>query len=388
MQIQQYKYQAKHICTRCIMDDTVKGIIFDEDGVCTFCHMHDELDAKFPLNDETQKELNKIVGKIKKDGNGKKYDCIVGLSGGKDSSYTLVKVIELGLRPLVVHFDNGWNSQIAVQNIKNLCEKLKLDLHTHVADWEEFRDLQKSFLYASVPEGEVPTDFVITSVLYKLAVKEKIKYVIPGSSFRTEGTTPLSWTYQDPKYINSIHKKFGTRKIKSFPIMNTMQFIYYSFIKRIYMIRLLYYYPYNEDDAVDFLSKNYNWKNYGGKHFESTYTKFYQSYLLTRKFNIDKRKLHYSAKIRSGQMQRNDALLKIETDPFVGGEELISYTLKKLEISEKNFEAIMEESPKSFLDYPSLFKTILILKKPMKFANRVGVVPDVIIKKYFSFDFN
>tara|TARA_B100000315_G_scaffold256259_1_gene301747 strand:+ start:265 stop:1431 length:1167 start_codon:yes stop_codon:yes gene_type:complete len=382
-----YKYQAEEMCTRCIMDITVRGIKFDENGVCTFCHIHDELEEKFSLNSNIENELNVIIEKIKKDGKRKKYDCIVGVSGGKDSSFTLVKVVELGLNPLVVHFDNGWNSDIAVNNIKNLCSKLNVHLYTHVADWEEFKDLQKSFLYASVPDGEVPTDWVITSVLHKIASKEKIRYIIGGNTFRTEGTTPLTWTYQDPTYINHIQKTFGKKKIRSFPIMNTLQFFYFSIIKRIRWLRILYYIPYNEKEAVQYLTENYGWINYGGKHFESTYTKFFQSYILTRKFNIDKRKLHFSALIRSNQMDRDIALNKIQEDPYEGGLESIVYTLKKLNITEKEFDKLMHEEPKSFMNYRSLYKLILFLKKPLNFAARIGVVPDVIIKKYFKFDF-
>ncbi len=382
-----YKYQAEEVCTRCIMDTTVNGITFDEDGVCTFCHIHFELDEKFSLNSNIENELNVIIEKIKKDGKRKKYDCIVGLSGGKDSSYTLVKVVKLGLNPLVVHFDNGWNSDLAVNNIKKLCSKLNVHLYTHVADWEEFKDLQKSFLYASVPDGEVPTDWVITSVLHKIASKERIRYIIGGNTFRTEGTTPLTWTYQDPTYINHIQKNFGKKKIRSFPIMNTIQFFYYSLIKRIRWLRILYYIPYTEKDAVQYLTENYGWKNYGGKHFESTYTKFFQSYILTRKFNIDKRKLHFSALIRSNQMERDIALLEIRKDPYEGGLESIAYTLKKLNITENEFDKIMHDEPKSFMDYHSLYKLILFFKKPLYFAAKIGVVPDVIIKKYFKFDY-
>ena len=382
-----YKYQAEEICTRCIMDTTVQGITFDENGVCTFCHIHNELEEKFSLNSNIENELNVIVEKIKKNGKRKKYDCIVGVSGGKDSSYTLVKVVKLGLNPLVVHFDNGWNSDIAVNNIKNLCSKLNVHLYTHVADWEEFKDLQKSFLYASVPDGEVPTDWVITSVLHKIASKEKIRYIIGGNTFRTEGTTPLIWTYQDPTYINHIQKTFGKKKIRSFPIMNTIQFFYFSLIKRIRWLRILYYIPYNEKEAVQYLTENYGWINYGGKHFESTYTKFFQSYILTRKFNIDKRKLHFSALIRSNQMDRDIALQEIHKDPYEGGLESISYTLKKLNITENEFDKLMHETPKSFMNYRSLYKLILLFKKPLYFAAKIGVVPDVIIKKYFKFDY-
>lgn len=387
MVIKSFSYNTVQLCTRCIMDDTVQGITFDDEGVCTFCHIHDEIDAKYPLNENTASELKKIVDKIKKAGRNKKYDCLVGVSGGKDSSYALVKVVELGLRPLVVHFDNGWNSDLAVQNIKNLCTILKLDLYTHVADWEEFKDLQKSFLFASVPDGEVPTDWVITSVLHEIAAKEKLNYIIGGNTFRTEGTTPLTWTYQDPKYINFIQRNFGNKKIKSFPIMNTFWFFYYSMIKRIRWVRILYYMPYNEQQAVDYLSTNYNWKNYGGKHFESTYTKFFQSYILTRKFNIDKRKLHFSALIRSNQMNRDEALKKILIDPYDGGKELISYNLKKLELTEQEFDDIMQQVPKNFLNYPSFYNQLRLLKKPLTFMNKIGIVPDAVIQKYFRFDY-
>lgn len=387
MEVKTFEYKAKQVCTRCIMDDTVQGIAFDENGVCTFCHIHDEIDAKYPLDDNASFRLQQIINKIKKKGRKKKYDCIVGISGGKDSSYTLIKVVELGLRPLVVHFDNGWNSDHAVQNIKKICEKLNLDLYTHVADWEEFKDLQKSFLYASVPDGEVPTDWVISSVLFKIAYKEKIKYIIGGNSFRTEGTTPLTWTYQDPKYINDIHKKFGNNKIKSFPIMSSFYFFYFTIIKRIKWIRILYYMPYNEQEAIDYLIKNYGWENYGGKHFESNYTKFFQSYILTRKFNIDKRKLHYSALIRSKQMTREDAMDKIKLDPYDGGKDMIYYNLKKLDLSELEFERIMNELPKNFLDYLSYYNYIKKFKKMVLFLNKIGIVPHAVIQKYFRFNY-
>jgi len=386
MELKPFVYDYSGICSRCIMDDSVRGIKFDENGVCTFCHIHDELESKFPLDDEIPQRLQELVNKIKKAGKGRKYDCLVGISGGKDSSYTLVKAVELGLRPLAVHFDNGWNSEMAVQNIKNLCNLLKLDLYTHVANWDEFKDLQNSFLWASVPDGEVPTDWVITSVLYHLAAKEGVRYIIGGNSFRTEGTTPLTWTYQDPMYIKAIQKQFGSTKITSFPILSAFNFFYFSFIKKIKWIRLLYYLPYNESESIAYLTQHYNWKNYGGKHFESTYTKFYQSYILTRKFHIDKRRLHYSALIRSGQLERNKALEMIQADPYNGGTELLEYNLKKLGITAPEFEGIMAAEPKSFRNYPTYYNIILKLKKPLIILNKLGMVPDVILKKYFSFE--
>lgn len=329
------------------MDDTVPGITFDENGICTFCKIHDELEKKYPLNDETPRRLQELVNKIKKDGKGKKYDCIVGVSGGRDSTFTLYNAVKLGLRPLAVHFDNGWNSEIAVQNISNACKILNVDLHTHVADWEEFKDLQRAFLFASVPDIEVPTDWIIFSVLYAEASKYNLKYIIHGHSFRTEGTTPLTWTYMDGKYVKDIHKKFGSKKLNSFPNMTLFKYIYYSLIKNIKQIRILYYIPYNEKEVLKVLQNELNWKNYGDKHHESNYTAFIQSYILPRKFNIDKRKLHYSAKIRNNQLSKEETLEVIKQDPFIGGEDLISYCLKKLDLTEEDFKKIMSDPVKS-----------------------------------------
>jgi len=367
------------------MDDTVKGIAFDEKGECSFCKIHDNLDRTFPMNNETPQHLKQLVEKIKSDGKGKQYDCIIGVSGGRDSTYTLYNAVKLGLRPLAVHFDNGWNSEIAVQNIKNATNILGVDLHTHVADWEEFKDLQKAFLKAGVSDGEVPTDWVITSVLYQSAAKEKVKYFIEGHSFRTEGTTPLSWTYQDGKYIKSVFKKFGSAKHSSFPIMSLSQYLYYTFAMGIRNIRLLYYIPYHEKTVLETLKSELGWNDYGGKHFESTYTTFYQSYVLTRKFNIDKRKIHLSALIRSNQITREQALEKLKEDPFKGGINSIIYNIKKLALTEEEFEDIMKSQNNSFMDYPSYYGLIRRLEVPIRFGSKLGLVPEVVIQKFFNF---
>ena len=386
MKLLTYKYTAKKICKRCIIDDTVSGITFDSNGECTFCKIHDDLETKFPLNENTPHKLNELAEKIKKDGKGKEYDCILGVSGGRDSTYTLYKAVQLGLKPLAVHFDNGWNSEIAVQNIKRATEILGVDLHTHVADWEEFKDIQRSFLFASVPDAEVPTDWIIFSVLFNEAAKYNVKYIIHGHSFRTEGTTPLSWTYMDGKYVQDIHKRFGKCKFKSFPNMTMMKYIYYSFFRRIQQIRILYYFPYNEREVLHTLEEKLGWKNYGDKHHESKYTAFFQAYILTRKFNIDKRKLHYSAKVRSGQLSRDEALEVIEKDPYTGGMELLDYCLKKLDLSYEEFDKIMDTPPKSFLDYKSYFQIVRSLHRPISWGNRLGIIPDTVYKKYFGFD--
>jgi len=368
------------------MDDTVPGITFDENGECTFCKIHDDLENKFPLNSETPQRLDKLVAQIKSDGKRREYDCIVGVSGGRDSTYTLYNAVKLGLRPLAVHFDNGWNSEIAVQNIESACEILNVDLHTHVADWEEFKDLQRSFLFASVPDAEVPTDWVIFSVLFAEAARYNVKYIVHGHSFRTEGTTPLTWTYMDGKYVADMQKKFGKHRLKSFPNMSMVKYAYYSLVKRIQQIRILYYIPYNEKEVLQILEEKLGWKNYGDKHHESKYTAFFQAYILTRKFNIDKRKLHYSAKVRNGQLSREDALEIIRKDPYDGGMESLDYCLKKLDLSYDDFDKIMNAPVKSFLDYKSYYSLVQTLKTPITWGNKVGIIPDTVYKKYFSFD--
>lgn len=386
MKLLQYQYYTNRICTRCLMDDTVPGITFDENGECTFCKIHDDLEKKFPMNDETPKRLQVLVDKIKHDGKGKEYDCIVGVSGGRDSTYTLYNAVKLGLRPLAVHFDNGWNSEIAVQNIESACNILNVDLHTHVADWEEFKDLQRSFLFASVPDAEVPTDWVIFSVLFAEAAQYNVKYIVHGHSFRTEGTTPLTWTYMDGKYVQDVQKRFGTTKLKSFPNLSILKFIYYSLVKKIQQIRILYYIPYNEKEVLETLENELGWRNYGDKHHESKYTAFFQAYILTRKFNIDKRKLHYSAKVRNGQLTREEALEIIKQDPFTDGIEALDYCLKKLDLTYEDFDKIMNAPIKSFKDYKSYYSLVKKLKKPISWGNKIGIVPDTVYKKYFSFD--
>ncbi|MCF8337125.1 MAG: N-acetyl sugar amidotransferase [Bacteroidales bacterium] len=366
------------------MDTTVPEIRFNENGICNFCLTHDEMDNKYPLNKDGHEKLQSIADKIKRQGKEKQYDCIVGVSGGRDSTYTLYQVVRLGLRPLAVHFDNGWNSKIAVRNIKNLTNQLGVDLHTEVADWEEFKDLQLAFLEASVSDAEVPTDWVIFSILFKVAAQMNVKYIMQGHSFRTEGFTPLSWTYMDGKYVSKVHELFGKKKIHSFPIMSMSQYLYYTLFKGIKQIRPLYYLQYNEKEVLDLLQKELGWSDYGGKHYESTYTSFFQAYILPRKFNIDKRKLHLSALIRSGQISREEALTKLKQNPFSGDTNEINYVIKKFGLNQTEFQRIMNKPLKSFKDYPTYYPIIKKLEKPIRFSNKLGLVPDVVINKYYN----
>lgn len=369
------------ICSRCILDTTVPEIFFDEKGICNYCKINDEIMLEYPANEEGDKKLKELVDKIKKSGEGKKYDCIIGVSGGTDSTYTLYLMKKMGLRPLAVHFDNGWNSDIAVQNIKNATNKLGIDLYTLVADWEEFKDMQVAFLKSSTPDAEVPTDYAIISVLLKVAAKEKIKYIIEGQASRAEGTTPLGWTYHDGRYLRSVQKIYGLKKAKSFPVLSLFHLLFYFFVRKIKLARPLEYTDYSKAMAREVNSKELGWKDPGGHHHESVFTKFFQSYYLTEKFNIDKRKRECSAKIRSGKMTREEALEEMKS-PYPVEDGIVEYTINKLGINEVEFEKIMKAPAKSFMDYPTYYPLIQLLRWPIKIACSLHIFPPIFYLKY------
>jgi N-acetyl sugar amidotransferase len=373
----------KSICSRCILDSTVEDIWFDEKGECKYCIIHDKMEKLHPLGPDLEEELKKIVEEIKRKGRNKPYDCIAGVSGGRDSTYTLYTAVKLGLRPLAVHFDNGWNSDISVKNIKKVCEKLNVPLYTIVADWEEFKDLQISFLKSSTPDADVPTDYAIYSVLYEVAFKERISYILNGHSFRTEGTSPISWTYMDPLYVSSVHKRFGKlKRFKSFPHMTFFKLIFYSFIMRIREIRLMEYIDYRKNDVDEILMNELGWEYYGGHHHENVYTKFFQSYYLPVKFGIDKRKTELSALIRSGQISREAALREIQSSPYVYDPKVVEYIIHKLSLSKNEFDNIMNTPIKSHNDYPSYLILIRTLRWPIKIAVKLKLLPQILYLKY------
>lgn len=346
---------TKVTCKRCVIDSTVPDVEFDTEGICNHCHVYDEIDERYRDKEKLSLEFKNVIQKIKSAGKSKKYDCIVGLSGGVDSSFTLLKAIDLGLRPLVVHFDNGWNSDKAIKNIKKMLSILNVDLFTYVIDWEEFRDLQLSFLRASVSDAEIPTDIAIKSVLYSTASKHGIKYILySGSNHKTEGRIPRDWTYMDGKYIKSVHKKFGElKRLKSYPNYTLRNLFFFHVIKRIKLVRLFNYFEFNNTEALKELETRLGWEYYGGKHYESIYTKFFQSYILPVKHSIDKRIVHYSALIRSGQLSRSEALIRLQSKPYdiESIERDKQYIIKKLEISLDDFDKIIAQEPKSYKDY-------------------------------------
>jgi N-acetyl sugar amidotransferase len=373
------------ICSRCILDNTVSDIWYDKTGECKYCKIHDEMEIQHSIDENSDSSIIKTINKIKQGGKTKRYDCIVGVSGGRDSTYTLLTAKRMGLNPLAVHFDNGWNSEISVKNIKKACDKLNVDLVTVVADWEEFKDLQISFLKASTPDADIPTDYAIYSVLYDMANKEGVRYILNGHSFRTEGTSPLSWTYMDPLYVNAVHKKFGKiKKIKSFPHMSFIKLQFYIWIKGIREIRLLEFVNYNKKDVDKELEEVLGWQYYGGHHHENLYTKFFQSYYLPVKFNIDKRKTELSALVRSGQISREEALNEVSSNPYKVDLNLVKYSLTKLGISEDEWQVIMNSPIKSHDDYPTYLPLIKSFKWIIKITVRLKLLPQILYLKYAS----
>lgn len=358
------------ICTRCVMDETDPDIAFDDKGICNYCKLHDELERQNPTRPLGEQKLDKIIETIKKKGKNKKYDCIIGVSGGTDSSYLLYWAIKSGLRPLAVHLDNGWDSEKGKQNIKRITEKLGVDLYIYKLDWEEFKSLQLAFLKASTPDIEIPTDIAIRSIAYKIAAKYRIKYVINGMNFRTEGKVPIKWSYGDGKYLKYIYKHFGNGKLsRNFPQYNIPQIIYYHFIKNIKQIRPLDMIDYDKEKTKDILNKEFGWEDYGGHHYESIYTRFTQGYYLPTKFNFDKRKIEYSAFIRTGKMNRDEALRKLEEEPPCPVEIVkndIQLIKKKFNLSDEEFNKIMSAPPKLFIDYPNYFSKIFKYRKIIK----------------------
>lgn len=340
------------ICTHCVMDTSASEISFDEKGVCNFCTEFEVLAKKTiwrPV-EIREKELSEAVIKIKELGKDSQYDCLIGLSGGVDSSYLCYWAKQVGLRPLIVHFDNGWNSELATMNIQNIIEKTGFDLYTYVINWEDFRDLQLSYIKASVIDIEVPTDQLIFATLYKIARKYKIKSIVNGNNISSEAILPKSWIYADKLDIvnlTEIHKQFGTRKLKNFPKLGlTKQYVYQKFFS-MFSVQPLNLMDYDKNKAKEILIKEFGWRDYGGKHYESIFTRFYQGYILPRKFHVDKRRAHLATLVASKQITRQEALEELEKptyDPELQKQDY-EYAIKKFAITEKEFEEYMNRKP-------------------------------------------
>lgn len=347
------------VCTNCVMDTTDSKIIFDENGVCDHCNTYyKDIEPNWHTDERGLQEITAIANDIKKEGEGKDFDCIIGMSGGIDSSYLLyLAVKKLGLRPLVFHVDAGWNSQQAVHNIEVIVDKLKLDLYTEVIDWEEMKDLQLSYFKSGVPTIDTPQDHSFFATMYQFATKYDVKYILTGGNYSTECIrNPLEWMYyqSDSIQLRDIHKKFGTKPLKNYPVTNILWHkVWLPYVKKIKLIRPLDYMTYNKEEATQFLVDEFGYQRYAQKHFESRFTKFYESYWLAKKFGYDTRKVQYSSLILTGQMSREEALERLKKPAY--DEETIKqdfeYIATKLGITVDELQGYMDAPNKTYKDY-------------------------------------
>lgn len=357
--------QPLKTCSLGIWDTTVPGITFDENGVSNYARIQQRMMADFPRGEKGLRDWEAMLVKIRKSGKNKRYDCIIGVSGGTDSSYLLHIAKENGLRPLAVNLDNGWNSEISYSNIQKVTSRLNIDLETYVIDYEEIKDLLVSYMKASLPWIDNPTDLAIHAVLYKIASKEKIKYIFVGNDFRSEGKQPTEWTYSDFRQLRYINKKFGTVKINSYPTLTFLQLTWLGYIRGIKLLPVFNFINYQKKEAQQFLRENFDWEYYGGHHHENIFTKFAIAYWLPGKFNIDKRKITLSAQILSGEISREKALEMMQKSPYKTEdmEQDRDYVIKKLGLNLAEFEELWARPNKTFLDYPSYYPMIKALAR-------------------------
>jgi N-acetyl sugar amidotransferase len=366
------------VCNKCVMDTTDEEITFNEMGICNHCIEFDNLLKKWTPNGYGKHKLDSIIEKIKLEGKNNKFDCVIGLSGGVDSSYLayMLRRNYPDLRILAVHVDGGWNSELAVHNIENIVKKLNISLYTGVVPWNEMRDLQLAYFKSQLANQDVPQDHVFFATLYKVALENNIRYFLTGGNYSTESILPKSWGYNpmDGKQLKYIHNKFGKIKLREYEVISFFKrMLYYPFIQRLKIIRPLDFIKYNKDEAKEEIMKELDWRDYGGKHHESKFTKFFQAYWLPKKFGYDKRKAHYSSLILAGQMTRESALTELKK-PIYNDKNILSdkeYISKKLGISVEEFNSIMNKPNMSYLDYPNEVHYELTLSKIINYFKRI-----------------
>ena len=371
------------ICNKCIYDSSVPQIAFDEKGICNYCNMVDTLINEYQTGLPGGKDkLNAIVKEIKKSSKNRKYDCVIGVSGGTDSSYLMHWAIENNLRPLAVHYDNTYNTAIATENIHKVTKKLNIDLYTHIIDNKEMDDIYKSFFTASVPEIDAATDLGIAEILYRIAAKFNVSYIIEGHSFIEEGITPLGKNYFDGKYISSIHKKFGTMKMKTYPLMTFSRFMKWILFKRIKKIRPFWYMDYSKSEAKVFLEKEFDWHYYGGHHLENRMAAFSHSVYFPQKFDIDYRNNTLSALVRTGKGNRADAIKEYYETPPLVEPDLVEYVKKRMGYSDREFEAVLKAKPKYWYEYPTYKRRFERLRPLFAVLYKSNLVPKSFYMKY------
>ncbi len=350
--------EGYQICTNCVMDTSDPQITFGEDGKCDFCeNYYTTIEPSWHPGEDGKRELLQIAEKIRRETKGKKYNCIIGMSGGVDSSYLAYITVEMmGLNPLIFTVDSGWNLNVAEENIEKIVKALHLDMYTEVVDWQEMRDLQMAFFKSQVPYQDLPQDHAIFAGLYNYAVKNGIKYVLTGGNISTECVKPpFEWTYiNDIRMIKDIHRRFGAVPLKTFPLCGMLKNrLYYRGIKGMKVIKPLDYIPYVKEDAIKLLNGRFGWEQYKNKHYENVFTRFYEGYYLPRKFGYDKRRCYFSSLILTNQMTREEALRELEENPYDEKQAMedMAYIAKKLGIGVEEFEELMKGENKTYRDY-------------------------------------
>jgi len=363
------------VCSRCVLDESDPNITFDSDGECNYCKRYDllmsQVNRKF-----TASSLDEKIREIKREGRGKEYDAIVGISGGVDSTYVLYKAVkEHGLNVLALHVDAGWNSEIAVRNIHRAIEKLDVDLHTHVIDWDMMRDVQAAFFRSSVVNCDVPQDHCFKAIQYQTAKKFGIRHFISGRNVATDSMMPSRWVWSndDGYQIRKIHSKFGRKKLKDFPLFSAWYgTVFIPYFAKYQDLKILNYGDYKRLEAKRIVSEELGWSDYGGKHYESVFTEFYQGYYLPGKFGYDKRKAHLSGLINNGELTRERALEELQEEPLEEQriQELKGFVLKKLGFSENEWVEIMSAREIPHTDYPNRVVAIEMLKEKLRTLKR------------------
>jgi N-acetyl sugar amidotransferase len=370
------------VCTRCIYDERVNGIEFDDAGVCNYCHQVDQLKKEFgTASRDGENKLDQIIEEIKAAGRGKPYDCVIGVSGGTDSSYMVYLAKEWGLRPLAVHYDNTWNSAIATENIRKVLSALDVDLYTHVIDNKEADDIFRSFFDAGVAEIEASTDLALAETMYRAAWKYGVRYVLEGHSFVTEGITPVGRNYFDGKYIRSIHKQFGRLPMRSYPLMTFARMMWWTAAARIRKIRPFWYLDYSKENARAFLEQRFGWSYYGGHHLENRMTAFLHGIYLPQKFSTDMRNNTLAALAREGVMSREDAWAEYNTPPVVE-DELLAYFKKRLNLPDDEFDRQMKLPPRSWHEFPTYKKRFEKFRPVFAALAKANLVPTSFYLKY------
>lgn len=378
-------------CTRCVQDSTVPGIKFDKDGICNFCHNHDELTKIFPNDIRGEQYLQKLFSKIKKDGKNKNYDCVVGISGGRDSTFLLWCCVKIWkLRVLAVHFNDGFDNPIAGENMLKAVEKLNVKLITITSDWKEAKDLKITFLKASTPDLNLGTDIGIASSIYSVAHKENIKHILIGQSFRTEGIKPLSWAFFDGDYLRNVQQQLGTVKLRKWTPndagfnFGVKELFYYSVLKGIKTYTPFYYYPYIRKDGQVIIEKELDWVYPGAHYFDDLYHSLIK-YVHRVKFNIDMNMNSDSGMVRSGQLDRNIALQRKHGIYAIEDPKIIDLCIKRLALSREDFDSFMKLPVKTFRDYKTSYPIIRLMRFPIYILSQLNLIPKITYYKYFKF---